>query len=441
MYGAAHARAKEDIGIKYNDHGSRAWLWSGAPCRWRGKVELEFRDVPFRSLLSATSGRHPQVVDYYERGLRSGWPVPPPVVSANEGGTYYVHDGNHRYEAIGRVLNGQYQTNVRVAVVVPKPGFQFRWRWFGKYGTYVLEPEQMSRYRPVNRRARPGRKAAPLLGRTMVLVAHPDDESGGCAALLQRMRDPIVVFATDGAPNDEFFWGPFGSRESYGRVRRQEALRGLSEIGIRAVHFLDDYSPTQLRDQHLHRELSAALNAAEVIVRGHRPEAILVPAYEGGHPDHDACSLIGYLLGELYSIPVWEMPLYHRAASGRIVCQRFLDFDGTEVSIRYTRDEILNRSALIANYASQTDLGDFVHSRVEYFRKQRAYDYTKPPHDGVMNYEEWGWPITAAEVCLAFEHLLTDVEVRSERRGNIVPITRLLQSGTTAAGFEQTHGA
>ena len=41
-----------------------------------------------------------------------------------------------------------------------------------------------------------------LLGKTVVIVAHPDDEAAGCGVLLQRMQDPIVVFATDGAPAD-----------------------------------------------------------------------------------------------------------------------------------------------------------------------------------------------------------------------------------------------
>ena len=38
-----------------------------------------------------------------------------------------------------------------------------------------------------------------LLGRTMVLVAHPDDECVLCGGILQKMRDPVVVYATDGA--------------------------------------------------------------------------------------------------------------------------------------------------------------------------------------------------------------------------------------------------
>ena len=63
---------------------------------------------------------------------------------------------------------------------------------------------------------------APLLGRTLVIVGHPDDEAVGCGGLLQRMREPIVLFCTDGAPRDPFFWERYGSREAYARERREE---------------------------------------------------------------------------------------------------------------------------------------------------------------------------------------------------------------------------
>src|ERR1051326_5369869 len=51
-----------------------------------------------------------------------------------------------------------------------------------------------------------------LLGRTLVLIAHPDDEALGCGALLQRVREPVVCFATDGAPLAAKWWQPYGSR-------------------------------------------------------------------------------------------------------------------------------------------------------------------------------------------------------------------------------------
>src|SRR5205814_9182915 len=125
-----------------------------------------------------------------------------------------------------------------------KHGFHFRYRWFGTYGTYLLEP-RLSHLRR-NTKILPretGRSGGlgPLLHRTLLIASHPDDETT-CAALLQRMSDPRVAFLTDGAPAAEFFWQTYGSRENYAAVRHTEAIRALSIIGITEPYFLSGSS-------------------------------------------------------------------------------------------------------------------------------------------------------------------------------------------------------
>src|SRR6266568_1251102 len=130
----------------------------------------------------------------------------------------------------------------------------------------------------------------PLLGRTLVLVAHPDDEAAGCGVLLQRIHQPIIVFATDGAPRDPFFWKKFGSRDAYGKVRRDESRQALAVLGVTQIEFLrgnDGYGA--FADQELFRSLETASEAIRQLIEQYRPDALLTLAYEGGHPDHDAC--------------------------------------------------------------------------------------------------------------------------------------------------------
>ena len=79
----------------------------------------------------------------------------------------------------------------------------------------------------------------PLLGTILVLVAHPDDEVIGFGALMQRMKQAVVVFATDGAPRDQYFWQPHGSRHAYAEIRRQEAQQALAIAGARPVFLTD----------------------------------------------------------------------------------------------------------------------------------------------------------------------------------------------------------
>src|SRR4051812_17575985 len=75
--------------------------------------------------------------------------------------------------------------------------------------------------------ARPGRR------RLVVLAAHPDDESIGATMVFER-ADPWVLFLTDGAPQDEKLRSGSGpvDREAYARLRREEAVRALAQVGV-----------------------------------------------------------------------------------------------------------------------------------------------------------------------------------------------------------------
>jgi LmbE family N-acetylglucosaminyl deacetylase len=392
MYGnSATARRKE---IRYNDHRSYLWLWGHAPCVWRGNVDLQFASVPLDSLQPAGCLLDPAVVITHLRRMRNGRPLAPPVVCATESGRWYLHDGNHRYEAMRIYFSGNDGASVRVAIAVPKPGYKFRYRWFATHGTYLLEPGAPPLL-PAMR---------PFSGRTMVLVAHQDDETA-CAGLLQRLQDPLVVFATDGAPSDPYFWNRYGSRSRYAGVRRNEAEAALRTAGVCNWEFLTDHAPagTEFRDQRLYRVLRQAFNVVSDLVRRYRPDTIVVPAYEGGHPDHDCCGFLGFLLRRRFGLPVWETPLYHRAESGKLVCRQFLLMNGSERKLVLSPHEMRTRDHMIATYRSQRDVADFVNGAVEQFRPQPDYDFSRPPHAGTSNYEWWRWPISAEEVCREFQ--------------------------------------
>ena len=239
-----------------------------------------------------------------------------------------------------------------------------------------------------------------VLGMTLVLVAHQDDETVGCGALLQRMREPCVVFATDGAPQAPYFWKRYKSREQYRSVRRREAERALWQIGVERIFFFS--AP----DQELYRHLPEALRQLLHLSADLRPDALLTHAYEGGHPDHDCCAFLSAAAGKLVRLPVWEMPLYWRGKD-QIVRQQPLSVPGASEAIAVvpSKSEMSRKKRMAASHRSQRHvIGEFSLG-VEYVRPQPDYDFTRPPHPGPVNYESWGWSVRAADLCSAFQEI------------------------------------
>jgi len=309
---------------------------------------------------------------------------------------------------------------------------------------------------------------AELTGRVLVLVAHADDECVGYGALLQKMREAVVVIATDGAPHDEFFWRPFGSREEYAEVRRKEARRAAQVAGVRELVLLAEedgrLERRRFEDQRLFLNLAAAYERLAKVAERVRPEAIATLAYEGGHPDHDSCSVLGARLGERLVVPVWETALYARFPSfagfkvsevngkdkgadgremllptlaaqttrveggapgdptaaqsgqiwgtqtdpdGELRLQEFLCANGSEVRVEISAAELAHKRAMCAEYVSQQ--GEFLQSfdlTREVVRPQVRYDYGRAPHEGRTNYECWQWWMSAREVSARFAEFL-----------------------------------
>ena len=241
-----------------------------------------------------------------------------------------------------------------------------------------------------------------LLGRTLLIVAHPDDESISCGGLLQHIEQPCVVFATDGAPEDEYFWRKYGSRVAYAKLREDEARAALEAVGVTAVEFLSRRVQTSLVDQRLYKSLAPAFAALSSIVERFHPQCLLTLAYEGGHPDHDSVSFLSAQLGRAYSIPIWEAPLYHRSAAGQGMYQQFVVEHGEVVENQVKGAELEKKMQMLACYKSQFDALPSFRPELERFRPQAAYDYSRRPHEGKLNYEVWQWRMTPEEVCSAF---------------------------------------
>jgi LmbE family N-acetylglucosaminyl deacetylase len=246
----------------------------------------------------------------------------------------------------------------------------------------------------------------PLLGRTLIIVAHPDDEAVTCAALMQRMREPYVLFCTDGAPLDPYFWSRHGSRQAYSLLRQKEARLALSRVGVANVEFLKTLSDGHIVDQQLFQRLPDAIEAAFEVVSRIRPQALLTLAYEGTHPDHDSCNFITSIIAREGSLPAWEMPVYKLFRKEDRKFQTFMPAPQPYISLQPTSHEIAGKLQALQAYASQGDFLIRFDSVLESFRRLPEYDYAQPPHEGVLGYESWQWPMTGKQVSAAFEAYL-----------------------------------
>src|SRR5512146_1731283 len=111
--------------IGFSDFQCENWLWTDAPCRWKKHATIKFQAVPLSSLEDAGSLKSDQIVGTWLNRIKTGHLVPPLVVSKTQHGTYYVHDGNHRLAALRQLFEKPEEVPIRVACVVPRPGYEF----------------------------------------------------------------------------------------------------------------------------------------------------------------------------------------------------------------------------------------------------------------------------------------------------------------------------
>lgn len=130
-------RYMEARSIRYNDTFSEKWVVFLSPLEWRGRVDLEYRSVPISQIQHAGCAIDPDVVHGWMVAMHEGVPIPPPVATVTERGTYYLHDGNHRFDALRNVLSPD--ATVRVAVVKPLAGYRFARVPIGDTYTYILQ--------------------------------------------------------------------------------------------------------------------------------------------------------------------------------------------------------------------------------------------------------------------------------------------------------------
>jgi LmbE family N-acetylglucosaminyl deacetylase len=234
-----------------------------------------------------------------------------------------------------------------------------------------------------------GGASGSLMGprRILVLAPHPDDEIVACGIAAARARAAgarvFVLYLTTGIPARAALW-PW-QRPGYAkrlRRRREEAWVVASLIGFEPVGFSDFPS------RRLRHHLDEAAVEIDRAIAACGAEALWVPAFEGGHQDHDAANALAAWFSA--RLPVHEFAAYN-FAGGQVCANRFADERGGQhVSEASAGEAALKRRAL-AGYASER--GNLRHIGVthEASRPLPAHDYGAPPHRGRLFRERFHW--------------------------------------------------
>ncbi len=236
-----------------------------------------------------------------------------------------------------------------------------------------------------------------------MVAAHPGDETIGAGGLLSRIQEPVIVEVTGGAPANPDWAQRTGytSSEEYARARRQELLNaldfaGMSEKRLRPLHFTDQETWTRLAE--LTTRLKELLDEL-------RPRTVLTHPYEGGHPDLDSTAFAVHAACLLIDHPpnVYEFTSYHATGgdTNGLETGRFLPGGDLGQPIALTTEERERKCRMIECFASQRDLLRHVAVDVERFRPAPVYDFTQPPHPGLLFYERFAWGTTGNQWRLA----------------------------------------
>lgn len=234
----------------------------------------------------------------------------------------------------------------------------------------------------------------PSIATVLLLAAHPDDEIAGAGGWAWRHPGPLAVaFLTDGVPRDPRYFAPgFSNPERYRATRRREA---------EAVWRRHPQRPRLAFAPFADQELAFALPAADAwlqqCIQRTSPHALLAPAFEGGHPDHDAANLLAAIAAFRHGLAVYEYALY-RASRGAVVWQSFSAAPAKPLPPELAR----RKRRLLARYVSQAEVLRHVDPAREAIRALPAHNYAAPP--APTAYGLWGWPISPERVAAAMAH-------------------------------------
>ncbi|MFH1117195.1 MAG: PIG-L deacetylase family protein [Pseudomonadota bacterium] len=228
-------------------------------------------------------------------------------------------------------------------------------------------------------------------GRYLFLFAHPDDDVMICGTMKMLIDAGAEVHGA---------WLGSGDWLGQGPTRRAERSKAAKIMGLKRsrTHVLG------IADMHFLGNLEQAARKTAALFSRIKPDIVFVPAYEGGHPDHDAVNFLAYEASRRTGLrpKLFEFPLYNATGPAYHWWWRVNDFPPGGPAVFSTP---LNGAAvdakfeIIRTYSSQWMLmipARLAFSRSELLEVGELYrpcpadrDHTVRPHEDMLSYERW----------------------------------------------------
>jgi LmbE family N-acetylglucosaminyl deacetylase len=229
-----------------------------------------------------------------------------------------------------------------------------------------------------------------------VIVAHPDDEIIGMGGRISMLETLTLIHATNGAPTAQARLKKKGfiDVKSYSSARFSEVDRALGIVGANPVaHIRYDYPDGELvlRLMEMIERLQSQLRDVS---------AVITHAYEGGHPDHDACAFATqYAIQRLEKsgcAPPSRLELTsYFSLNGRMRVGKFWpDSQKPGTFVHLTRNQRRRKLEALKAFETQEWIPKVFGARREMYREAPNYDFRRPPPPRNWLYDAHGWSIS-----------------------------------------------
>jgi LmbE family N-acetylglucosaminyl deacetylase len=234
-----------------------------------------------------------------------------------------------------------------------------------------------------------------------VIVAHPADEVVGAGCLISKLVDVTVLHVTDGAPSDMADAESVGFKEhaAYAEARKRECISALAVANVPEDRVVDLEVPDHCASNYL-SDLTKRITA---FLQLSGADIVVTHPYEGGHPDHDATAFATHAALRLMKKsglrpPVlFEMAL-HPGEDFKARVPEFLPGASRETTTLLLDERATKlKRRMFDCFETQRESLAVSPFGPEKFRQSALYDFTAPPHDGKLLYENFDWAPSSEE--------------------------------------------